>query len=104
MDVRGLEIAQTGVQEGTDSDPPFLSGSECDLPGEMAACRPQAFAAGTLRDAGAVKYLDFRIYFAIIRSALAVIREPQMNRTQRSSRCVLLFVGCSPLPILGWIG
>jgi cell division protein FtsW (lipid II flippase) len=28
-------------------------------------------AAGTLRDAGAVKYLDFRIYFAIIRIALA---------------------------------
>ena len=78
MDVRGFQVAQAGDEKSAGSGAPFLSGNERALSSEVAPCRPQVVAAGTVRDAGVIKNLvcnkdlDFRIYFAIIRSALAV--------------------------------
>jgi hypothetical protein len=72
----------------------------------MAACRPQAFAAGPLCNSGALKkILDFRILFAIITAALAD-SFPRTSKQDATVQAVAFcFVGgCDPLPIPGWIG
>src|SRR6476646_591108 len=103
MDVRGFQIPQAGAEESAGSGPSFLSGNEHALSCEVAPCRPPAMAARTVRDAGDVRVgqglracsiptgnslkinLDFRIYFAIIRSALAVLpRTSNQNATVKA--------------------
>jgi hypothetical protein len=61
-------------------------------------------AAGTLRDAGAIKYLDFRIYFAIIKVALAdTFRE--LIKTQRLKAVAFCHFGGTTLcRFLGGLG
>ena len=119
MDVRRRPITQAGPEQGAHSDPPFLSGSERALSCEVATCRPPAPATRALRDAGVVgharaesrppkKDLDFRIYFAIIRSALAVYPGTSVNKTQRSKAVAFCHFGvatlCRCLSALGDLG
>jgi hypothetical protein len=109
MDVCRFEVAPDCLEEGAGSRPPFLSGLERALSDEMAPCRPPAMAARTVRYAWPLsagqrwrrlaifsewpcpKVLDFRVYFAIIRSALA----DSFPRTHQDAtvkrRCVLSF-------------
>lgn len=96
VDMRRRKIAQAGSEKSADSDPPFLSGRERSFSDEMAPCRSPAMAARPVRYSGIVsthaglagrnrpakKYLDFRIYFAIIKSALAVY--PRTSKTRRN--------------------
>ena len=54
MDVRGLQISQAGDEESAGSSAPFLPRSKRALSDEIAPCGPQALAAGTVCDAGAL--------------------------------------------------
>jgi len=101
MGMRGLQIAQACAEESTDSGASFLSRNEHALSCQVASCRPQALAACALPDAGTlksaqIKALDFRIYFAIIRSALAVYPRTPVNKTQRRKRLRLVILGLRP--------
>src|ERR1044071_3168827 len=97
MDVRRREITPAGSEESASFNPPFLAGSDYAPADEMAARRPQALPARAICDAGIVRFwpplaaqswcfkkeLDFRIYFAIIKSALAVYPQPSKTKSQR---------------------
>src|SRR5690349_10989984 len=101
MGMRGLQIAQACAEESTDSGAPFLSRNEHALSCQVASCRPQALAACAVFDAGtlnnAKKVLDFRIYFAIIGSALAVYPRTPVNKTQRRKAVAFCDFGVATL-------
>jgi len=110
MGMRGLQIAQACAEESTDSGAPFLSRNEHALACQVASCRPQALAACALPDAGTlnsaqIKALDFRIYFAIIRSALAVYPRTPVNKTQRRKPLRFVILGLRPSadPWVYWV-
>jgi hypothetical protein len=113
MDVRGREIAETDFEERASGYSPFLPGKDHEFPDKVAACGTDALPAGALCDAGFVratpgpgsqkqgtkKGLDFRIYFATIRSALADYPRTPVNKTQRSRPLRLVILGSENQPL-----